>query len=91
MCFPVRNTQRLRKQRNMSILDEITKQRRVDVAAAKQHVTAQQLRDKIRETEAALGPALNVLDRLNAPVVSAQREETRAVPHKELTIDVTMC
>lgn len=58
----------------MSILDEITEQRRVDVAAAKQHVTAQQLRDKIRETEAAFGPALNVLDRLNAPVVSAQRE-----------------
>lgn len=67
----------------MSILDEITEQRRVDVAAAKQHVTAQQLREKIREIEGTFGPALNVLDRLNAPVVSAQREESRAAPRKK--------
>lgn len=59
-----------KKYRKMSILDVITKQRRVDVADAKQRVSEQQLREKIRATERTFGSALNVLDRLNAPVVS---------------------
>jgi hypothetical protein len=58
----------------MSILDVITEQRRADVAAARLVVSEQQLRDQIRATEAALGPALDVLDRLNAPVVSDVRK-----------------
>lgn len=54
---------------HMSILDEITAQRRTDVVEAKQRVSATQLRDQIRVTEERLGPALDVLARLNAPAV----------------------
>ncbi|TYZ57730.1 hypothetical protein PybrP1_000714 [[Pythium] brassicae (nom. inval.)] len=51
----------------MSILEEITAQRRADIAEAQQHVSEEQLRNRIRMTEATLGPALDVLARLNAP------------------------
>lgn len=55
----------------MSILDDITAQRRADVAAAQLRVSQAQLREQIQATEAALGPALDVLARLNAPAVRA--------------------
>ncbi|KAF1317240.1 Tryptophan biosynthesis protein trp1, partial [Globisporangium splendens] len=72
----------------MSILDVITEQRRADVAAARLLVSEQQLRDRIRATETALGPALDVLGRLNAPVkqgwsdIALAAEFKRASPSK---------
>nr|BAP69055.1 RxLR effector candidate protein [Hyaloperonospora arabidopsidis Emoy2] len=50
-----------------NILEEIAAQRRLDVAAAKQSVSAEELVEKIRVTEETYGSALSVLDRLYAP------------------------
>ncbi|RLN75198.1 hypothetical protein BBJ28_00010808 [Nothophytophthora sp. Chile5] len=53
----------------MNILQEIAAQRRQDIAAAKQRVPAEQLVKEIEATENVYGPALPVLERLNAPAV----------------------
>ena len=52
-----------------NIIEEIAAQRRLDVAAAKRSVSAEQLAEKIRRTEDVCGPALCVLDRLYTPAV----------------------
>jgi hypothetical protein len=52
-----------------NILEEIAAQRRLDVAAAKKAVSAEQLVKLIERTEGIYGSALRVLDRLNAPAV----------------------
>ncbi|RLN46240.1 hypothetical protein BBJ29_006609 [Phytophthora kernoviae] len=72
----------------MNILQEITAQRRLDVAAAKQLLSAEQLQKKIEATESVYGPALPVLERLNAPAkegwsdVALAAEFKRASPSK---------
>ncbi|TMW64388.1 hypothetical protein Poli38472_013010 [Pythium oligandrum] len=72
----------------MSILDEITAQRRVDVAHAKQQVAPDALRTQIQTTEAQFGPALDVIQRLNAPApngwsqLALAAEFKRASPSK---------
>uniref|UniRef100_H3G9T7 Uncharacterized protein n=1 Tax=Phytophthora ramorum TaxID=164328 RepID=H3G9T7_PHYRM len=71
-----------------NILEEIAAQRRLDVEAAKQVVTPEQLVKKIESTESVYGSALRVLDRLNAPVkegwsdVALAAEFKRASPSK---------
>ncbi|KAJ0402615.1 hypothetical protein P43SY_007971 [Pythium insidiosum] len=77
------------------ILDEITAQRRADVAAAKQIVSATALREKIEATERRLGPALNVIERLNAPApagwsqLALAAEFKRASPSKgDIAVDL---
>ena len=63
-----------------NILEEIAAQRRLDVAAAKQVTSAEQLRKKIESTESVYGPPLPVLERLNAPAVRQfDTERIRAV------------
>ncbi|CAH0490150.1 unnamed protein product [Peronospora farinosa] len=71
-----------------NILEEIAAQRRLDVAAAKQVTSAEQLRNKIESTESVYGPPLPVLERLNAPAkegwlnVALAAEFKRASPSK---------
>ncbi|POM80833.1 Transcriptional adapter 2-alpha, partial [Phytophthora palmivora] len=71
-----------------NILEEIAAQRRLDVAAAQQVVSADQLVKKIESTEGIYGSALAVLDRLNAPAkegwsdVALAAEFKRASPSK---------
>ncbi|GLE00662.1 hypothetical protein PINS_up009450 [Pythium insidiosum] len=79
----------------MSILDDITAQRRADVAAAKQSVSAATLREKIEATERTFGPALNVIARLNAPApagwsqLALAAEFKRASPSKgDIAVDL---
>ena len=62
-----------------NILEEIAAQRRLDVAAAKRSVPAEQLAEKIRRTEDTYGPALCVLDRLYTPAVRRLRRVDRAL------------
>jgi hypothetical protein len=57
----------------MTILHEITAQRQLDVAAARAAVPPEKLRERIAAAEAAVGPALDVLARLNAPPVRPPR------------------
>ncbi|KAL7678973.1 putative N-(5'phosphoribosyl) anthranilate isomerase (PRAI), ribulose-phosphate binding barrel [Plasmopara halstedii] len=70
------------------ILDVIASQRRLDVAIAKQTVSAEDLANKIVQTESVYGPALPVLEHLNAPVqknwcdVVLAAEFKRASPSK---------
>ena len=59
-----------------NILEEIAAQRRLDVAAAKQSVSAEELVEKIRVTEETYGSALSVLDRLYAPAVRQLRVQS---------------
>lgn len=56
----------------MTILQEITAQRQLDVAAAKAAVSASELRERIAAEEARLGPPLDVLRRLNVAAVSEE-------------------
>ncbi|ETI37836.1 tryptophan biosynthesis protein TRP1 [Phytophthora nicotianae] len=71
-----------------NILEEIAAQRRLDVAAAKQVVSTDDLAKKIEHTESVYGPALPVLERLNAPAkegwsdVALAAEFKRASPSK---------
>ncbi|DAZ98929.1 TPA: LOW QUALITY PROTEIN: hypothetical protein N0F65_001368 [Lagenidium giganteum] len=82
--------------RRMSILDEITAQRRLDVLAAKAQVLEEQLRNQIAQVEAQYGPALDVLKRLNAPPQNAgwshmalAAEFKRASPSKgDIAVDL---
>ncbi|OWZ12970.1 Tryptophan biosynthesis protein [Phytophthora megakarya] len=71
-----------------NILEEIAAQRRLDVAAAQQVVSAEQLAKKIERTEAVYGSTLRVLERLNAPTkegwsnIALAAEFKRASPSK---------
>ncbi|KAL4151200.1 hypothetical protein PRNP1_008149 [Phytophthora ramorum] len=81
-----------------NILEEIAAQRRLDVEAAKQVVTPEQLVKKIESTESVYGSALRVLDRLNAPVkegwsdVALAAEFKRASPSKgDIATGLNLC
>ncbi|CAH0522614.1 unnamed protein product [Peronospora belbahrii] len=71
-----------------NILEEIAAQRRLDVVAAKQIVSTEQLMQKIENTESMYGPSLPVLDRVNAPAkegwlnIALAAEFKRASPSK---------
>lgn len=81
--FQIRQTQSMG-----NILEEIAAQRRLDVAAAKQVISADDLAKKIEHAEVVFGSTLPVLDRLNAPTregwsdVALAAEFKRASPSK---------
>jgi hypothetical protein len=54
----------------MDVLDEITRQRREDVALSKEHISEEELKEQITSLESSYGPPLDVLKRLNMPSVS---------------------
>lgn len=68
----------------MTILQEITAQRRLDVAAARASEGPEALRARVAQLEAALGPPLDVLARLSAPPVSVKVSMYQSVKVSEM-------